>query len=84
MACGTDQHSSRGLGGPVRRRTRAACPGELEEQRLAVLLEWHETFLVSTYERHPNARIHARQGNRNPFIDSPEWAGKVPLARGLG
>lgn len=58
--------------------------GELEQERLAALLEWHEGFAVSIYERHRNARIQARQGNRNPFVDHPEWATKVTLASGLG
>jgi len=57
---------------------------ELEENRLAVLLDWHESFPVTVYERHRNARIHARQGNRNPFIDNPPWAMKTPFALGLG
>jgi endonuclease G, mitochondrial len=29
---------------------------------------------VSDYERHRNAAIFERQGNRNPLIDHPEWA----------
>jgi endonuclease G len=57
---------------------------EIEAERLPVLLEWHESFPVSLYERHRNAQIHARQGNRNPFIDNPHWAAKTPLIRGLG
>jgi endonuclease I len=57
---------------------------ELEQDRLAVLLAWHGSFPVSVYERHRNARIHARQGNRNPFIDNPDWAAKADLAMGLG
>lgn len=52
--------------GLINRTTR-----ELDEDRLAVLLEWHESFPVSIYEHHRNARIQARQGNRNPFVDNP-------------
>ncbi len=59
-------------------------PRELEEDRLAVLLQWHDAFPVSLYERHRNACIHARQGNRNPFIDHPHWAASARLDLGLG
>ncbi len=57
--------------------------GELEEDRLGVLVGWHEAFPVSVYDRHRNARIEARQGNRNPFIDRPECASKAGLSLGL-
>lgn len=57
---------------------------ELEQERLSVLLEWHQEFPVTIYERHRNARIHGRQGNRNPFVDRPEWATKGVLTLGLG
>ncbi len=49
-----------------------------------MLLEWHQEFPVTIYERHRNARIHGRQGNRNPFVDRPEWATKGVLTLGLG
>lgn len=49
-----------------------------------MLLDWHQSFPVTVYERHRNARIHARQGNRNPFIDNPDWPAKVVLDLGLG
>ncbi len=52
---------------------------ELDEDRLAVLLEWHESFPVSIYERHRNARIQARQGNHNPFVDNLAFAAKIAL-----
>lgn len=47
---------------------------ELPPARLQVLLRWHRDDPVSTYERHRNASIHVLQGNRNPFVDHPEWA----------
>jgi endonuclease G len=49
-------------------------PRELPPGRLGVLLGWHEQFPVGEYERHRNAAVFARQGNRNPLIDHPEWA----------
>lgn len=47
---------------------------EFPEDRLPVLLKWHEDEAVSEYEMHRNAAIAAIQGNRNPLIDHPEWA----------
>ncbi|MFJ7753748.1 endonuclease I family protein [Peribacillus muralis] len=43
---------------------------------LALLLEWHRLFPVTTYEKHRNQAIQEIQGNRNPFIDFPELAEK--------
>ncbi|HVG60135.1 MAG TPA: endonuclease [Hyalangium sp.] len=57
---------------------------EYEESRLAVLLSWHEQNPPSLYERHRNQAIFERQGNRNPFIDHPEWAMEVDFRDGLG
>jgi endonuclease G len=57
-------------------------PAELPPDRLPILLDWHEQQAVSEWERHRNAAIFARQGNRNPFIDHPEWAAElVPRLR---
>jgi endonuclease I len=50
---------------------------ELPPDRLDVLLAWHGQAPVSEWERHRNAAIFARQGNRNPFIDHPDWAAAV-------
>jgi endonuclease G len=47
---------------------------ELPPDRVAVLLGWHDADPVSEWERHRNAAIYGRQGNRNPFIDHPDWA----------
>jgi endonuclease G len=38
------------------------------------LLDWHDREPVSEWERHRNTAIYARQGNRTPFTDHPEWA----------
>ena len=42
--------------------------------RLCTLLSWHRQDRVDNWERRRNNRIQALQGNRNPFIDRPQWA----------
>jgi endonuclease I len=54
-----------------------------DKERLKTLLAWHTASPVTEYERHRNQAIFAVQGNRNPFIDKPQWAKKVDLALGL-
>jgi len=49
-------------------------PDELSPERFGDLLLWHQTDPVSDWERHRNAAIHERQGNRNPFVDHPTLA----------
>ena len=56
----------------------------LDEERMAVLLSWHEAFPVSEYERRRNAAIQAKQGNRNPFLDEPRWVERAAVSLGLG
>ncbi|VXB68939.1 Ribonuclease [Bacillus sp. 349Y] len=46
--------------------------------RLSVLLDWHESDPVDDRERRRNEIIYEEyQGNRNPFIDHPEWAEQI-------
>lgn len=42
--------------------------------RLATLLAWHEADPPDADERRRNEVVFAFQGNRNPFVDHPEWA----------
>ena len=45
---------------------------------LETLLAWSTADPVDSFEMRRNDRIHAQwQGNRNPFIDHPEWADAV-------
>jgi endonuclease G, mitochondrial len=64
-------------------------PGEINQdifkitdERIDILLEWHRHDPVTEHERHRNAAIFEKQGNRNPLIDFPEWADKINFALG--
>ena len=46
--------------------------------KLSTLKEWHEQDPVDNWERRRNQIIYEKyQGNRNPFIDHPEWVVKI-------
>lgn len=46
--------------------------------KISVLLSWHAADPVSAAERTRNDRIYdAYQGNRNPFVDHPEYAEQI-------
>ncbi len=40
---------------------------------LPVLINWHYLDPVDNYERERNARAYNNQGNRNPFVDRPDF-----------
>lgn len=41
--------------------------------KLCTLLQWNMADPVSDFERNRNNAIYQYQGNRNPFIDNPQW-----------
>jgi predicted extracellular nuclease/endonuclease I len=47
--------------------------GTTELGRLCRLIEWHNADPVNEAERLRNNTIYEYQGNRNPYIDHPEW-----------
>ena len=51
----------------------AVTGAELNPWLLEMLLRWHEDDPVSWKELARNEAVYALQGNRNPFIDYPEW-----------
>lgn len=44
---------------------------------LATLLEWHNKFTLTAFETRRNDIVFGIQGNRNPFVDFPDWVQKV-------
>lgn len=59
-------------------------PAEYTQADINMLVRWSRENPPTDYERHRNAEIARKQGNRNPFIDFPEWATMVDFSRGLG
>ncbi|GAA5151220.1 endonuclease I family protein [Nocardioides marinquilinus] len=45
--------------------------------RLSTLLGWNAADPPSAFEQHRNDVVFELQGNRNPFIDHPEWADEI-------
>jgi endonuclease I len=44
---------------------------------LQTLLQWHEDDPVDEKEMARNDVVYSYQGNRNPFVDHPEWVGAI-------
>jgi len=45
--------------------------------KLSALLQWHDQDPVDDYERNRNEVIYSYQGNRNPYIDHPEYVSSI-------
>jgi len=45
--------------------------------KLCTLYQWHLTDTVDEMEMQRNDAVYEYQGNRNPFIDHPEWANAI-------
>jgi endonuclease I len=56
--------------------TNSAFPG-VEDWELAVFKEWHTNDPVSQREIDRNNAAYTYQGNRNPFIDHPEYVALI-------
>lgn len=50
---------------------------------LCTLVAWNHQFSPTPFERRRNTRVMQRQGNRNPFIDHPDWVNLIwgPMCR---
>lgn len=44
---------------------------------LSVLIQWHKDDPVDDRERARNDVVYSYQGNRNPFVDHPEWVSGI-------
>jgi len=51
--------------------------GQAKLGKLCALLEWHENDPVDAFEQERNNEIYEFQGNRNPYIDHPEWVSLI-------
>ena len=45
--------------------------------KLSTLMQWHVQDPVDDFETHRNEVVFGYQGNRNPFIDHPEWVSAI-------
>lgn len=46
-------------------------------QNVDILLQWHQQDPPDAWEQAINEKVFAKQGNRNPFIDHPEWTNYI-------
>jgi len=48
-----------------------------EDWQIAIFLQWNEQDPVSQKEIDRNNKVYQIQGNRNPFVDHPEWVNAI-------
>jgi endonuclease I len=46
-------------------------------QSVDLCLKWHEEHPVTNRDIYRNNTVYSLQGNRNPFVDHPEWANAI-------
>jgi hypothetical protein len=68
------RYDGRDGGAQLRLVVRPAEPGEPAVGGLCTLLAWNERDAVDSGELRRNDRVERYQGNRNPFVDRPEFA----------
>ena len=56
---------------------RVSYSGDPELGVLYTMLKWHEQDPVSEKESERNEGVYGYQGNRNPFVDHPEWVAEI-------
>ena len=56
---------------------RLTSTGEANLGKLCALLSWNESDPVDEFEQERNNKIYEFQGNRNPYIDHPEWISTI-------
>ncbi|MDW7696005.1 endonuclease [Flammeovirgaceae bacterium SG7u.111] len=56
---------------------RISHSGDPEIGVLFTMLQWHKQDPVSDEEKARNEGIYGYQGNRNPFVDHPEWVAEI-------
>jgi endonuclease I len=52
-------------------------PGEPLFGKLSTLIQWHLQDPVDAFEQNRNEVAYGYQGNRNPFIDYPQWVESI-------
>ncbi len=52
-------------------------PGEPLFGKLSTLIQWHLQDPVDAFEQNRNEVVYSYQGNRNPFIDHPQWVESI-------
>ena len=66
-----------GDGGAIFTNTLSNSNPYMTNYGLALMQKWHVQDPVSTKETNRNDAVETLQGNRNPFVDYPEWADKI-------
>lgn len=55
----------------------SSSTGDPEIGVLCTLYQWHSDDPVDSFEQRRNDRVQEWQGNRNPFIDNPQWVQSI-------